>query len=116
MSVSRKAEIITRWAERMGYRVEESLAQTGTRYLTCTFVGLSPTGQECNYACSEDCDCCAAADENDVEDYIANHGECYCREDITVDPEGLTTAQAVQILAERIGKTPPGWTKKKEKK
>lgn len=34
---------------------------------------------------------------------FADHGECYCREDISVDPQGCDLLQALQACASRTG-------------
>lgn len=73
---------------------ELHFAQTGTCYLT---VGIIKK-------CDEDCDECWGEDEN-CEGYtyplkirIANHGDCYCTTDLTIDPQGLTAAQVFKIF------------------
>lgn len=34
---------------------------------------------------------------------FADHGECYCREDISVDPDGCTLRQAVEAAGKALG-------------
>jgi len=36
---------------------------------------------------------------------FANHGECYCREDFSIDPQGLSAAKVLAIIAKREGKS-----------
>lgn len=85
MNVTSATDLIERNAEKLGYGVYVSWAQTGSRYLTCT------------------------RDDAQVIVRVADHGECYCREDITVDPDGCEPWQAVRLLAEKAGQPEPAW-------
>lgn len=79
------AKMIKRNAEKLGFDVHESMATTGTIYLRC------------------------AHGEHTCTVRVADHGECYCREDISVDPQGVKPWAAVGKLAELVGEKAPAW-------
>lgn len=86
MNVQYEADVIKRAAERLGYGVHASYAATGTVYLTCE------------------------PDDGDlITVRVADHGECYCGETISVDPDGCSKEQAVTLLARQVGRRVPGW-------
>lgn len=71
----------------LGWSFDYSIASTGSRYYTAS-------------KCVED-------EENDDETCIevkirvADHSECYCTEDISIDPDGYAPEQLRQLLKER---------------
>ena len=86
-SVNYESDLIIRWARKLGYSVDEHWANTGTRYLSCSY---------------------------DLFDYkirVADHGECYCSEDMSVDPDGHTAHQAISKLAKLAKKPEPPFIK-----
>lgn len=90
MDIHKTADRIEAAAERLGYTCPRaSYAQTGTIYLYL---------QHDNFV-------------EEITVRVADHGECYCSEDISVDPDGLTVDQAVEWLARRAGQPVPGWIK-----
>lgn len=93
MTVNQTADLIRRNAEKLGYYVSNHTAQTGTVYLTCEAVANEGTNEEKVIA---------------RKIRIADHGECYCSEDISVDPSGWSAHDAIDRLAELVGKPVPG--------
>jgi len=87
MDLERITDKIIKRAEAIGYMVDEYWAKTGTRYL------------ECKYYFDDNVD----KDIVTVKIRVADHGECYCSEDISVDPNGCTVDQAIRLLAKRAG-------------
>lgn len=79
------ADRISRQARRLGYDVDEHRAQTNTLYLSCDHPNAA--GQ--------------------IKIRIADHGECYCSEDISIDPDGCEMFQAIALLARRAGRKIP---------
>ena len=73
-----------------GAAVKMKGAGTGSIYLDVT-AGVGEADEDGEY--------------DDIETRIirfADHGECYCREDISVDPDGLTFTQAMEYLADEF--------------
>ena len=81
MSILSQADQIEAFARLIGCDVSVSRAATGSRYLT-----LEHDWTEAPFVVR-----------------IADHGECYCREQISVDPTGATVAQAQEAIAEHFG-------------
>lgn len=91
----RIARQIQRAAEKMGWLVDIEEARTGTLYLTCE--RDLPTG---SWSPSIRGDGQIwTADTQEAKIRVADHAECYCSEDISVDPQGATWRQAVALLA-----------------
>ena len=85
-----QAKAIERAARLLDIDLESDLAQTGTIYLA----GL--------------------LGDDEVKVRVADHGECYCTEDISCDPTGFTVRNAIEWLAAKAGKPVPasimrGW-------
>lgn len=80
-----EADALTKAAREMGYRVDYSTANTGTVYLACEH------------------------DNGVLKIRCADHGECHCSEDFSVDPDGVTLLQAANRLAELAGCETPAW-------
>lgn len=68
-----------RLTEKAGATVHASYAGTGSIYVTVT------------------------GPEDSIKVRFADHGECYCREDISVDPDGCTYEQAVRATMRMTG-------------
>ncbi|MCV6548539.1 MAG: hypothetical protein OIF56_14875 [Cohaesibacter sp.] len=68
--------------ERAGATFTIHTAQTGTVYMTI--------------AGADD-------DHQDLKIRIADHGECYCSEDFSIDPEGINLKQAVEFTGKYCG-------------
>jgi cell division GTPase FtsZ len=77
-------------------------AQTGTVYITATKWMSLEDAKKSGLADEMDIDNAAedGDDEISVEVKIrcADHGECYCREDIDVSPTGVTAEEAIAKL------------------
>lgn len=91
MNVHATADIITRAAERMGYSVRHSFAATGSIYLSLSH---------------------ESAPDRTIR--VADHGECYCREDWSCDPQGDSKESIVTMLAADCGGKAPGWVARNE--
>lgn len=89
---SRTPDMIERNARRLGYDTSVSVATTGSRYITCVS-GLVQLVVR-----------------------VADHGECYCTADISVDPDNFAAWQAVQWLASRVSVRQPGWVTRAERR
>lgn len=76
----RMAEQFTSIILRAGGQVDECWAGTGTRYITA-------------YGHPDD------EDAFSIKVRFSDHGECYCSEDMSVDPDGCTLHQAVRAAA-----------------
>lgn len=73
-----QAKAIVRAIEAMGFDADSHQAQTGTIYIE------TDIGDE---------------DYRPVKIRVADHGECYCSEDVTCDPQGYTARQTIEWLA-----------------
>ena len=78
-----QARQIEKAAKAMGFGVDFHEAQTGTIYLELD------AGGDVNY--------------DPVKIRVADHGECYCSEDISCDPNGYSAHQTIQWIARRAG-------------
>lgn len=94
-SLAKIAERIERHAAKAGFdRPEVNIAATGTIYIEWSLESQDtyPVLIDGEYV-----------DFNETETFkirVADHSECYCTEDISVDPQGATWRQAVDALVE----------------
>lgn len=65
--------------QKAGASVDWTIAGTGSMYVT------------------------VSGDEGQIKVRFADHGECYCSEDISVDPEGCDYAQAINATMRETG-------------
>lgn len=87
IKVARTAQTIESQGRKLGFDVDIAVASTGTIYLAFS------------------------KGEVRVKVRVADHGECYCREDISVDPQGSEAWQAVKLLAESANLATPSYVK-----
>jgi len=95
MNTYEMAEEFERRGRELGYFFPESgksFAATGSIYLTV----------EAGYNYDEEAE--EFMDFVSTTVRIADHGECYCREDISIDPDGHTIDAALEFIAERVAK------------
>ena len=99
-------DVLMETAKELNCNADWSQAQTGTIYLTITWNVCD------NCPASDDVCCCALEDETspfyspamiekdgtEIKVRIADHGECYCTEDHSVDPCGINVNQMIQII------------------
>ncbi len=79
-------------ARAAGWQHNLHVAETGSCYLTL----VRPAGEY-------DVEYEEYQDSEDLVIRIADHGECYCREDYSVDPTGLTVEQVRAIVTRERG-------------
>ena len=86
MSPAAQAEKIEKLAKELGCETDLHRASTGTYYLTVEYVSESEMRRDV-----------------EIKIRFADHGECYCNEDLDVSPTGCDPKQAREYLLRRLG-------------